>query len=41
MKKPKTKRKQWCFHGWSRIEILMLLTFISNTVYQILDLWLR
>lgn len=33
--KDKKKRK------WSRIEILMLLTFLSTVVYQILDLVLR
>lgn len=37
----KKKRKQLCKRKWSRIEILMLLTFLSTVVYQILDLVLR
>ena len=39
--KDKKKRKQLCKRKWSRIEILMLLTFLSTVVYQILDLVLR
>nr|DAV29927.1 MAG TPA: Protein of unknown function (DUF3545) [Caudoviricetes sp.] len=35
------KRKQSRKRKWSRIEILMLLTFLSTVVYQILDLVLR
>ncbi len=34
----KKKRKQSRKRKWSRIEILMLLTFLSTVVYQILDL---
>ena len=37
----KKKRKQSRKRKWSRIEILMLLTFLSTVVYQILDLALR
>ncbi len=37
----KKKRKQSRKRKWSRIEILMLLTFLSTVVYQILDLVLR
>lgn len=37
----KKKRKQSRRRKWSRIEILMLLTFLSTVVYQILDLVLR
>ena len=39
--KDKKKRKQSRKRKWSRIEILMLLTFLSTVVYQILDLVLR
>lgn len=40
--KTKKKRKQSCERTkWSRTEILMLLTFISTVIYQILDLVLR
>ena len=34
----KKKRKQSRKRKWSRIEILMLLTFLSTVAYQILDL---
>ena len=37
----KKKRKQSRKRKWSRIEILMLLTFLSTVVYQILNLVLR
>lgn len=37
----KKKRRQSRKRKWSRIEILMLLTFLSTVVYQILDLVLR
>lgn len=37
----KKKRKQSRKRKWSRIEILMLLTFLSTVAYQILDLVLR